>query len=443
MKKHIKRLSALLLCLGLGFSLCSCDFLSSFNNKPLTAPPVLLEKQDEIIRALKGSVGEQIDLVHPSTGENRSAFILSDLDGDGTDEAIAFYRPLIESAAIDVAHINVLKSDKEGWNSICDIVGESAGIDRVSIGSLGGKKRLVVGWSLTRDKEKTLVCYSVSNKTPSRDFTAGYVEFAVSDFWAQNEGDELITVNYSQGEEKLLPPTWEARLILELDGEFSVKSKVALDPRVTGYKKCAAGKYNESDFAYFLDGVLDAANVNTQILTVNESGEIQNPLLVDGQTEPTNIHKATQLTADINGDGILEVPHQTAVLGYESLPESEQIYKTVWHQLVDGRLQKSETMYISSLGVRVTIPRELDGKITLRSFSAESKISFYEFGGSLDKSTTELFSIKIYEKEDFEIEDGFEVLKSTDYTVVTVNMADTAHALCPTWQTVFKMVEIV
>lgn len=443
MKKQIKRLTALMLCISLCAIFTSCDFLSSFSSKPLTAPPVLLEKQDEIIKALKSSVGEQIDLVHPATGENRSAFMLCDLDGDGNDEAIAFYRPLIETAAIDVAHINILKNDKEGWSSICDIVGESAGIDRVSICTFSGKKRLVIGWALTRDKEKTLVCYSLSGKTPARDFTAGYVEFAVSDFWAQNEGDELITVNYSQGEEKLLPPTWEARLILELDGAFSVKSKVALDPRVTGYKKCIAGKYNESNYAYFLDGVLDAANVNTQILTVNQNGELKNPLLVDGQTAESNIHKATQLTVDINGDGILEVPHQTAVLGYESLPESEQIYKTVWHHLIDGALKKSEIMFISSLGVRVTIPRELDGKITLRSFAAEGKISFYEYGGSLDKSEDELFSIKIYEKENFEIEDGFEVLKSTDYTVVTVNMSNSEHPLCPTWQTVFKMVEIV
>ena len=443
MKKHIKRLSVLTLCLGMCFALCSCDLLSSFGSRPLTSPPVLFEKQEELIKALKSSVGEQIDMVHPSTGENRSAFMLSDIDDDGVDEAIAFYRPNIENAAIDVAHINILKSDNEGWSSICDIVGESAGIDRVSIGTFYGKKRLVIGWSLMRDKEKTLVCYSVSGKTPSRDYTATYVEFAVSDFWAQNEGDELITVNYNQSDEKLSQSVQEARLITVQGGEFSVKSKTALDLRVTGYKRCVAGKYNETDYAYFLDGAIDASNVNTQVLTVSTSGQIQNPLLKDGQTLENNLHKATQLTADINGDGILEVPYQTAVLGYEDLPESEQIYKTVWHQLADGELKKSDVMYISSLGVRITIPKELDGKVTLRSFSAPGQITFYEYAGSLEKSTTELFSIRIFEKETYEKQEGFEVLKSNDYTVVTAKVIDVEHGLVPTWQTIFKMVEIV
>lgn len=443
MKKHIKRLSVLALCFCLCFMLCSCDLISSFGNRPLTSPPVLFEKQEELINALKTSVGEQIDMVHPSTGDNRSAFMLADIDSDGIDEAIAFYRPAIENAAIDVAHINILKNDAEGWSSICDIVGESAGIDRVSIGTFYGKKCLVIGWALMRDKEKTLVCYSVSGKTPSRDYTAGYVEFAVGDFWSQNEGDELITVNYTQNGEKLVQPVQEARLVTVDNGSFSVKSTTPLDMRVTGYKRCIAGKYNQTDYAYFLDGVLDAANVNTQILTVNERGQIQNPLLKDGQTHTDNIHKATQLTTDVNGDGILEVPYQTAVLGYENLPESEQIYKTVWHHLENGELRKSDIMYISPLGVRITIPKELDGKVTLRSFSAQSQITFYEYEGTLEKSQNELFSIRVFDKEVYEEDKAFEVLKSNDYTVVTVKMTDIQHKLVPTWQTIFQMVEIV
>ena len=120
MKKHIKKLLAVMLCLCLCTSLCSCDLLSSFSNRPLTSPPVLFEKQEELIRALKTSVGEQIDMVHPSTGENRSAFMLSDIDGDGSDEAIAFYRPAIENAAIDVAHINILKNECKSMMLFCN-----------------------------------------------------------------------------------------------------------------------------------------------------------------------------------------------------------------------------------------------------------------------------------------------------------------------------------
>ena len=101
-------------------------------------------------------------------------------------------------------------------------------------------------------------------------------------------------------------------------------------------------------------------------------------------------------------------------------------------------------MYISTaFGIRVTIPRRLDGKVTIKPITAQNELVFYEYEDSLEKSTKEIFSIRVSEKELYESEDGHEVLKSTDYKVVTVKITDEESELCPTWETLYKIVEIV
>ena len=443
--KAFKRVTALFLAAVFSLVFCSCNGVFG-NDDALIIPPALFEEQEDIMRALRSSAGEKITLEYPRTGENRSAFLLADIDNDSENEAIAFYRQSSDDAVQDVIHINVLNNEvKNGWTSVCDIVGEAAGIDRVSIGNFSGQTEIIIGWELIKDREKTLVCYSLSNRSLIRDYTAAYVEFTVADFWAEKAGDELITLNYSASAENLALPTQHARLITKGVMGFEVTSTTPLDSRVTGYKSCTAGKYNENNIGYFLDGTLDAATVNTQILTVSSQGRLQNPLLTsENKTADDNIHKSTLLTQDMNGDGIYEVPHQVAVTGYEEVPESERIYKTVWKQLEGTGLVKSSVMYINTaLGIRVLIPERLDGNITLKPIMAQNELVFYEFSGRLETSDKPLFSIRVSEKELYEWEEGYEILVSNEYTVVTVKLHDSENDLCPTWQVLFDMIEIM
>ncbi|MBQ1262697.1 MAG: hypothetical protein IIX89_00230 [Oscillospiraceae bacterium] len=424
---------------------CSCTDSFSESGALITAP-TLFEEQDEIMRALKRSAGDKITLEYPRTGENRSAFILSDIDGDGENEAVAFYRNASDKLNQDIIHLNLLdNTEKNGWVSMCDIVGLASSIDRVSIAPFGDRKEIIVGWDVMTDREKTLVCYSLMSGNLIRDYTATYVEFAAADFWDDNEGFELITLNYSRAEENLTQPTQHARLIALSNKEFKVVSSVPLDSRVTGYKSCIAGRYNDKEIGYFIDGTIDAAFVNTQILTVSESGQILNPLLkADNKTDAQNVHKPSLLTQDVNGDGTYEVPHQEIVTGYETVPESEQIFKTIWKTLKDGSLEKSLTMYINSaLGLRVMIPESLEGNITLRPIMAQNEVVFYEYKGSLESSNDPLFSIRVSQKELYEAQSGYEVLCSNEFVVVTVKLFNEENELCPTWERLFEMVDVM
>jgi len=425
--------------------LCSCD-LSLTKGENLTVAPSLFKDQQSIMKALSSSVNENIVLEYPRTGENRSAFLLCDLDSDSQNEAVAFYKSASAAVGADTVHINILdKNEKGQWVSLCDSVGQAASIDRVGVGTFMGHTEIIIGWELIKDRQKTLVCYSLSGKNLIREYTAEYVEFAVSDFYSQNEGSELITLNYEPTQENAAIPQRQARLIVKSEIGFEVKSTALLDSRVTGYKNCTAGKYDSESIGYFIDGQIDTTQATTQILTVSKNGELLNPLLKDDlKTADDNLHKIGLVSQDFDGDSILEVPYQETVTGYEGVPESEKIYKTVFKHLENGELVKSAVVYMNSaLSLQIAVPNELDGNVTIKPNMAQNEIVFYEFDTSLENSTKPLFSVKSVKKELYEKTEGYDVLISNDYITVSVKLFDSENELCPSWQTLYEIINIL
>ena len=116
---------------------------------------------------------------------------------------------------------------------------------------------------------------------------------------------------------------------------------------------------------------------------------------------------------------------------------------TVFKKLENGKLKKSHVVYISTaLGIRITIPEKLDTQVTIKPLAAQNEIVFYEYEGSLAESTKEIFSIRVSDKKSYEKQADYEVLKSTDFTVVTVKITDDESEFCPTWKTLYSIVEI-
>ena len=71
-------IAAILLC----FALCGCDMFT-IDTEQLVTPPELTGDMYPIGKALSKSIKGEYHLKYPSLGENRSAIILEDIDGDG------------------------------------------------------------------------------------------------------------------------------------------------------------------------------------------------------------------------------------------------------------------------------------------------------------------------------------------------------------------------
>ena len=101
---------------SLSLLLTGCSFGATIDS--LLVPPGLSQEQEQIYQALQNAVGKDIKLQYPTSGDYLSAFILSDFDRDGAEEALVFYDKTGLSAAENTLRMNILDKDGSSWRSV-------------------------------------------------------------------------------------------------------------------------------------------------------------------------------------------------------------------------------------------------------------------------------------------------------------------------------------
>ena len=136
----LKKLIMLILSALLTFILSGCDALM-FNADELLLSPMLEGVMYPVQQALEDSVKDKITLKYPVSGEYRSAFVMKDIDGNGVDEALAFYSTTADSTV--TMHINIIEFNGE-WESKGDLSLVGNGVESVSFADLDGNGRLEI-----------------------------------------------------------------------------------------------------------------------------------------------------------------------------------------------------------------------------------------------------------------------------------------------------------
>ena len=103
----------------------------------LLKPPSLSEEQQQIYLALQDAVGSGITLQYPRAGANLSAFTVVDLDGDGEDEALVFYKKTNLAAVENGLRLSVLDQVKGKWMSVCDRPADGTEVERIVVSAMG------------------------------------------------------------------------------------------------------------------------------------------------------------------------------------------------------------------------------------------------------------------------------------------------------------------
>ena len=112
-------------------ALSGCSFGASIDT--LMAPPKLSVEQEQIYNALTSTTGSAISLKYPKSGKYLSAFIIEDIDGDGSNEAVVFYERNVHSVDENPLRINILDKENGKWTSTYDQPAEGSEIEQVII----------------------------------------------------------------------------------------------------------------------------------------------------------------------------------------------------------------------------------------------------------------------------------------------------------------------
>lgn len=289
--------AALLLTLG------GCDF-SDLSSDSMLRPPKTMGDEAEIEQLISASADGDYILKYPKSGSYRSAVIMKDLDGDGTEEAVAFFR------AKDVptnVHMLVMY-DKDGhWEISGDFITETTDVDCVEFSDVDEDPSLEIlaGYTTYTPNSNFLMCYSYHGETTdSIQSGQSYSSFCCGNLDGAGKNEVLTLMLYSADN--------EARATMlsysSAKNALYARSNAAMDPNIVRYKSVVFADIATDVKGVAVDGTLAGEETETQIIYYNRDlAALRNPLYRD-KAKNSTLRTCPVVCTDVDNESSIEIP---------------------------------------------------------------------------------------------------------------------------------------
>lgn len=389
MKKRVLRIGLLL---GMLILLSGC---MSQSREELYTLPQLPEDYlalQQTITKIMNDLGAEY--AAPSSGSNSQNIQLQDLDGDGTQEStLAFFRvPSAEKPLkIYIFRHNELTDEYEtAWV----IEGVGTGIYSIAFENLGGTadKEIVVSWQISA-KTQSLAAYSLQRGGDVVELMrSGYAKSAILDLDRDNE-KEIVLLQLDAAEDNS-----HAELYNYDNGLMVYTSSTPLSLDITEIQTAKVGALSNLMPALFVSSAFGEAGGRITDIIALRDGALTNLTLNEeiGMSLSTIRFYADFQDAngaDINNDGILELPlpEQLPSVGENATP----MYLLHWNQCgPEGEATRvCTTFHCYDDGWYLILPEEWQGEVTIArrdsgisTTGTERAVSFYHLPGGEEDS---------------------------------------------------------
>ena len=345
--------------------LCGCQAIT-FSVDGLLSAPSIADEQSAIYQALIESAGRGITLEYPRNGDYRSAFILNDVDGDGSDEALAFYS--LSSVAESNVKIAVLDRDGDGdWHSMCELAGAGSSVDKVIFSG----SDTVVGFASQEYDENSVRMYR---------YGSGLLESVYEDTYSLLETADLDGCGTEEIALVKRSALGVSVSVLKAGGEAGYESYVCeIDTGASSVAGFAFGKI-DGGTALYLDIAGENGGLSSDIFTFGRAGLTS---LVFGR----GMYSATQrpagyLSRDYDGDGTVEIPTVGLFTGYGSASwgEAEYLATFLKFNFTTGLFEYGSSAYCNLRdGYIFTIPNRWLNVVTVIRNQSTGEVTFCRY----------------------------------------------------------------
>ncbi len=372
--------------------------LSGIND--LMKPPKPYGTNYGLQSAFEESISGDVLFKAPVSGDYRSSFIVHDIDGDGGEEALVFY---CESTLQTSVMIGVFDYEDGSWKYVLSAAGQGCDVYSVDLCDMNsdGSLEIILSWSLFDSKSnKMLSVYSLS--TGDRELTELSAEMFTVKILADMDSDsdtEILLFHLDSVSEN---QTSVAKMLkIADDGSVKLMDKKYLDGNISGYVSVKSDKAVGGRPLYvYVDATKGESQMITEAVYWNEELKALSVPLLDPDTRSNNVSwRSVRLgSRDINGDGITEIPTQSAMTGgetrYGTTGISGQFYMTNWFKIENGEPVTVRRSFVNySEGCVFYIPDGWEDKISVIEFSETNKWDFYEINNAGGENDGYLFSL--------------------------------------------------
>lgn len=394
-------LTALGVCLLTGL-LSSCSMVSA-NTEDLLEPPQLSPDQAALAEALERGLGtDDFTLKYPISGENRSAYLLCDLDNEPSNEAVVFY----QLTSNDTIRMNILDQNERGeWESVYDMAGAGDDIYTVDLASLSSLDRndLIISWKDRGRTELDIEIYSYETATLSNLFSGSGDRIYFMDI-NEDGYSEMVLLGWASSRDPSL------QIVRRAGSRVIARDEIILSSRAIDFTGLTLGKTLDGETAIYVDELISSSSAATDIVVLNgfnmdvvtavePSEEDERPDSLYDQT----IRPAELTCQDYNGDGITDIPNSTLMPGYSSSDVDENIYRINYQNLYDGELLPAYSVVSNQeMGYIFLMPDSWVNKVTVRRITETNEWQFVVYGSDLNSSGTVLLSLKVSSHQDYQ-----------------------------------------
>ena len=349
-----------------------------FNPQDLYALPTLPEKYTDLNTLLSAILDGGAEYAAPTSGTNTQPVQLVDLDEDGREEAVAFFRNPNDEKPLK---IYIFTAEEDSYQQSGLIEGTGTGIYSIAYEDLNGDRRmeLMVGWKVAVDQQ-VLEVYSPRTGGMEAMVRTDYVKYTTMDL-DRDQRQELVVIRADgEGDGVADYYSWQP------DGSFSSQSSARISvtmAELSQQGRVTRGMLEGEIPALFVTGVTEMPRAITDILAVR-NGELSNIVLSEVTGVSSQIAPYCSLyPTDINGDGLTEVPWPTQLL---SLANEGLSYQRVdWYRYDSGGNGTVALRTYHNMEDKwyFRLPEEWVNRIWISRMAApdETSATFYILGG--------------------------------------------------------------
>jgi len=418
MKKLLLRLTAIIAAVLVCITMSGCGFTTFLTPAETIRPPRITGEFEGVRTALEASVGSDIVMEYPKGDNGVASFMTADLDGDGTDEVLAFYRQDTEAS---VTRINLLKSDSSGgWVSVQDLDPVGIALDSVSFCDLDndGCQEVVTGWNMYDAKNKEMAIYKMDSGLLTQRASERYTEYVLCDINSDSV-TEIVVLLLSSAEQTASVSAFK----FSSAGGITIAGSAPLDGGVTSYAKITVGKAGEEVPALYIDAFKGTTATLTELVYWDD-GKLVNAYYNDetGETSAT-LRSFTEYCRETR-EGEMLIPFEKPLFG-QSEDAEVRLSFTEWRVFEDSADKISTvTFKCDDYSYYFNLPEQWYDSVSVTYGSDSSVLIFYEYDPVSGSKKGELMRIRIFEAGQTEEAQslGYEVIASDRTYIYTVRL---------------------
>lgn len=417
----MKRKWLFLLVAALPLLLSGCMLSASVED--LYVLPQLPMEYKDLSAQIDEILADGAEYTSPAAGTNLQSVQLVDLDGDGNEEALAFFRSSSEESPLK---IYIFRGKGDTYEQATIINGSGTSINSIQYVDMDGNgiQEILVVWRVSAEVQ-TMCVYSMADLKPVQLVSSPYSRYSIVDL-DEDGVQELLVVHSDESESGATLADyydWDGRSLL-------LQSTAKLSMSVAELQWIQTGTLQSGDPAVFVTGRVTGVEETSRAVTdilVYRQPDLTNIVLSSSTGVSSEIFRFLNLQpTDINNDGVTEMPMPAALPGEGG---DESYWKIYWRSYDSSGTPEHQAITYHNLtdSWYLLVPEEWDGHFTVRqdnTSNTEHATTFYSVSGDrIEDELLTVYTLTGSDRESQAMKNGKTILRRQPTTVYAVRFA--------------------